>query len=68
MLSMFSMPGGGEWMIIAFGALEFTHRLAHAAREFDDEIRRAEYAVEQEKRQLLEDEKSKDQSDSESKA
>lgn len=39
-----------------------------AKREFDDEIRRAEYAVEQEKRQLLEDEKAKEQAKSDKQA
>lgn len=84
MLSMFSMPGGGEWMIIAvavlllFGAKKLPQlargmgkamgEFKSAKREFDDEIRRAEYAVEQEKRQLLEDEKAKEQAKSDKQA
>ncbi|MFT5466796.1 MAG: sec-independent protein translocase protein TatA [Verrucomicrobiales bacterium] len=76
MLSMFSMPGGAEMMIIAvavlllFGAKKLPQlargmgkamgEFKSAKREFDDEIRRAEYTVEKEKRELLDDEKSSD--------
>ena len=74
MLSMMSMPGGIEWVIIGvavlllFGAKKLPQvargmgkamgEFKNAKREFEDEIRRAEYAIEEEKREVMEDEKS----------
>ena len=69
---MMSMPGGMEWVIIGvavlllFGAKKLPQvargmgkamgEFKNAKREFEDEIRRAEYAIEEEKRQVIEDE------------
>lgn len=71
---MFNLPGGSEWMIIGiavlllFGAKKLPTlargfgkamgEFRSAKREFEDEIRRAEYAVEEEKRRALETSKS----------
>ncbi len=67
-LGFVSMPGGGEWMIIfviallLFGAKKLPDlargigkamsEFKSAQREFQDEIRRAEYAVREEARKL----------------
>ena len=68
---MFNMPGGSEWLLIGiavlllFGAKKLPQvargmgkamgEFRSAKREFEDEIRRAEYAVEDEKRKALGD-------------
>lgn len=65
---MFSMPGTGEWIIIFIVALllfgpkklpelakgigKALNEFKSAQREFQDEIRRAEYAVKEEPRKL----------------
>jgi TatA/E family protein of Tat protein translocase len=67
-LAFVSMPGGGEWMIIFIVALllfgskklpelargigKAMSEFRSAQREFQDEIRRAEYAVREETRKL----------------
>jgi len=68
LLAFVSMPGGGEWMIIFIVALllfgskklpelargigKAMSEFRSAQREFQDEIRRAEYAVREEVRKL----------------
>jgi sec-independent protein translocase protein TatA len=68
LFSFISMPGGGEWMVLSivalllFGAKKLPElarglgkamaEFKSAQREFQDEIRRAEYAVREEPRKL----------------
>lgn len=68
LFNFISMPGGGEWMVLSIVALmlfgakklpELARGLGKAMaefktaqREFQDEIRRAEYAVREEPRKL----------------
>lgn len=68
LLAFVSLPGGGEWMIIfvvallLFGSKKLPElargigkamsEFRSAQREFQDEIRRAEYAVREETRKL----------------
>lgn len=68
LFSFISMPGGGEWMLLfivallLFGAKKLPElarglgkamsEFKTAQREFQDEIRRAEYAVREEPRKL----------------